>query len=104
MHLIHAFVDHNDLKAKFLNQLNLPTGCSPIKNREQIHALDVWHLMADKWNDKSFELETVTMQELHMDFTVANMTPATAEKVEDKWSAVAGEVLLHCKFAKKWSS
>ena len=75
--------------------------------------MDLWHLMADKWNDESFELETVTMQELHMDFTfldiilhadVANMTPATAEKVEDKWSAVAGDVLLHCQFAKKWSS
>ncbi len=30
MRLIHALIDHDDLKTKFLNQLNLPASCWPI--------------------------------------------------------------------------
>jgi hypothetical protein len=52
MRLIHALVDHDEIKAKFLNRLNLPAGRSSVENREQLRATDVWHLMADKWNDK----------------------------------------------------
>ena len=55
MRLIHALVDHDEIKAKFLNRLDLPTGRSAVENREQIRATNVWHLMADKWNDKNFE-------------------------------------------------
>ena len=101
MRLIHALVDHDHLKAKFLNRLSIPTGRSSIENREQVRASDVWHLLADKWNDKTFEPETVAMPELHTDLSfsdiilyaeVAHMTPATAEKVEDKWSAMVLEM------------
>jgi hypothetical protein len=51
----------------------------------------------EKWNDKEFEPEPVLMPALHRDFAfsdlilhseVAHMTPATAEKVEDKWSSM----------------
>jgi hypothetical protein len=52
MRLIHALVDHDEIKAKFLNRLDLPTGRSVVENREQIRARNVWHLMANKWNDK----------------------------------------------------
>jgi hypothetical protein len=101
MRLIHALVDHDHLKAKFLNRFSLPTGRSSVENREQMRASDVWHLLAEKWNDQYFAPETVAMPELHTDFTfsgiilhadVANMIPATAEKVEDKWSAMVLEM------------
>jgi hypothetical protein len=93
--LIHALVDHDKIKAKFLNCFNLPAGQFAVKNREPIHATNVWHLLADKWNDKDFEPETVSLPEVHSVFAlsdinlhleVADLTPATAENVEDKWS------------------
>jgi hypothetical protein len=99
--LIHTLVDHDEIKAKFLNRLNLPAGRSSVENREQIRATNVWHLMATKWNDKDFEPETVSLPEVHTDFSfseqifhldVENLTPATAEKVEDKWSAMVLEM------------
>jgi hypothetical protein len=99
MRLIHALVDHDEIKAKFLNRLNLPAGRSSVENREQLRGTDVWHLMADKWNDKNFITETVSMPALHSEFTfsdiilhsdVENLTPATAEKVEGKW----GDMIL----------
>ena len=101
MRLIHTLVDHDEIKAKFLNRLNLPAGRSSVENREQIRATNVWHLMATKWNDKDFEPETVSLPEVHTDFSfseqifhldVENLTPATAEKVEDKWSSMILEM------------
>jgi hypothetical protein len=101
MRLIHALVDHDEIKAKFLNRLDLPAGRSAVENREQIRATNVWHLMANKWNDKNFEPETASMPEVHSEFAlsdvilhieVAHLTPATAEKVEDKWSSMILEM------------
>jgi hypothetical protein len=66
-------VDHDQIKAKFLNRLNLPAGCSTVENREQLHTTNVWHLLAEKWNDKKFEPETVAMPELHTDFTFSDI-------------------------------
>jgi hypothetical protein len=65
MRLIHALVDHDEIKAKFLNRLDLPAGCSVVKNREQICSTNVWHLMANKWNDMYFLPETASLPEVH---------------------------------------
>jgi hypothetical protein len=101
MRLIHALVNHDEIKAKFLNHLDLPASCYIVKNREQICATNVLHLLANKWNDNYFSSETVLMQEVHSDFAVsdiilhsevANLTPATAEKVEDNWSSIILEM------------
>ena len=101
MRLIHALVDHDALKSKFLNRLNLPAGHSSIKNQQQAHATDVWHLLAEKWNDKNFAPETVSLPALHTEFAfldvilhadVEDLLPATAEKVEDKWSLMILEM------------
>ncbi len=101
MRLIHALVDHDDLKAKFLNRLDLPAGRASIENRVQLRATDVWHLLADKWNDPKFEPDTVALPQLHSNFAVsdiilyvdvADLTVATAEKVEDKWSTMVLEM------------
>jgi hypothetical protein len=101
LRLIHALVDHDHIKTKFLNRLNLPAGRSAVENREQLRTTSVWHLLAEKWNDEKFEPDTVAMPEVHTDYTcsdiimhveVAHMTPATAEKVEDKWSSMVLEM------------
>ncbi len=34
LRLIHALINYGEIKAKFLNQLNLPAGRSSVKNRE----------------------------------------------------------------------
>ncbi len=52
MRLIHALVDHDEIKAKFLNRSDLPAGRSVVENREQFCTTNVWHLIANKWNDK----------------------------------------------------
>ena len=101
MRLIHALIDHDDLKTKFLNRLNLPAGRSSVENRQQARESDVWHLLADKWNDKNFSPETISLPAVHTEFTfpdvilhaeVADLAPATAEKVEDKWASMILEM------------
>ena len=101
MRLIHSLTDNDAIKSKFLNRLNLPAGRASIENRQEARATDVWHLMADKWNDRNFAPETVSFPELHTDFTftevilhddVADLTPATAEKVEEKWASMTLEM------------
>ena len=101
MRLIHSLIDFDDIKRQFLNRMNLPPGRSSVENREQLRASNVWQKMADKWNDKSFSPETVAMPDVCTEFAfsdvilhdeVANLTPATAEKVEDKWSSMILEM------------
>ena len=73
MRLIHALVDHEEIKAKFLNRLNLPAGFSSVKNREQLRATNVWRLLAEKWNDKNFNPETVVVPAVHTNFTFSDI-------------------------------
>ena len=81
--------------------MNLPSGRSSVENREQLRASNVWQKMADKWNGKSFEPETVAMPDVCTEFSfsdiilhneIADLTPAWAEKVEDKWSSMVLEM------------
>ena len=99
--LIYTLIDFDDIKQQFLKRMNLPPGWSSVENREQLRALNVWQKMADKWNDKSFEPETVAMPDACTEFSfsdiilhseVADLTPASAEKVEDKWSSMVLEM------------
>ena len=101
MRLIHALVDHDDIKAKFLNRLNLPAGRCTVENREQFCAMDAWHLLADQWNDEDFAPETCALPHLHTEFAfadiilhaeVGDLTPETAKKVEDKWRSMVLEM------------
>jgi hypothetical protein len=59
--------------------------------------MDIWHLLANKWNDKDFAPEIMSLPQLHTKFAlqdimlhseVAALTPATADKVEDKWASM----------------
>ncbi len=57
--------------------------------------------MSDKWNDPHFSSCTTVMGELHSDFAfpividhnvVSDMTPATPEKVKDRWASLVHEL------------
>ncbi len=56
LHLIHAVIDDNDIKAAYLSWLNLPSGRMAIEQRNTpaALALNVWQMVADKWNDPLF--------------------------------------------------
>ena len=50
LHLIHALVDHDEIKRSFLTCHDLTRGCISIENRntEDARASSVWQLIADK--------------------------------------------------------
>jgi hypothetical protein len=103
MRLIHALVNHDEIKAKFLNGLNLFAGCFTFYDREQLSTANVWHLLAENWNDKKFAQETESMPALNKETAISNiilqsgvvcMTLARAKKVKDKSSLL--EIKINC--------
>lgn len=97
LRLIHAVIDDNDIKTAYLSRLNIPSGRMAIEQRHTAaaKAANVWQMVAEKWNDPLFLPVTSPKADLHSDFalpiaiaydTVATLQPATAEKVEEKWS------------------
>lgn len=99
LRLIHALVDHDDIKSAYLTRHDLPSGRMAIENRNTVEARmgTVWQMMADRWNDPNFLPVTGIFPELHSDFSrpialnhdyVSQMQVATAEKVEEKWNTM----------------
>jgi hypothetical protein len=98
LRLIHAIVDDVDIKAAYKRRLDVPNGRMAVENRKTPAAIaaNVWHMVSEKWNDKSFA-PTTSVKETHSDFArpipipfdvVSHFLPATPEKVEEKWSAM----------------
>jgi len=98
LRLIHCIIDFNDIKTAYQNRLNVPSGRMDVENRKQpaVLAANVWHMVAAKWNDTSFQPVT-SVKATHSDFArpisipfdvVSNCQPATPEKVEEKWNAM----------------
>jgi hypothetical protein len=96
LRLIHAIIDDVDIKAAYVRRLNLPGGRMAIENRRTpaAIALNVWHMVAEKWNNPSFA-PTTSVKETHSDFSlpisipsdaVCNLMPATPEIVGVKWN------------------
>jgi hypothetical protein len=56
LRLIHALIDHDEIKSAFLMRHNLPGGHMTIENRntEEARLGTVWQMLADKWNDPIF--------------------------------------------------
>jgi hypothetical protein len=109
LRLMHPLVDHNEIKRAYLARHDLPSGQIAVENRNTPAAMaqNVWHLIADKWNDVLFAPSTNAM-DCHLDFfvsetigfdTVCNFAKATAEKVEERWG---GMVLALNRIIKKW--
>ena len=98
LRLIHCIVDNDDIKDAFIHQ-NKTTRVR-LENENRNHTESVWSKIADKWNDPQFEPVTEDMTSEHSDFKadiidhelVADLAPATAEKVEKKWATVKNEL------------
>jgi hypothetical protein len=99
LHLIHAVIDDNDIKAAYLGRLNLPSGRMAIEQRNTQAAMEsnVWHMVANKWNDLNFLPVTSVKSDTHSNFarpislsfeTVSTLQPATMEKVKEKWNSM----------------
>jgi hypothetical protein len=99
LRLIHALIDHDEIKRAFHTRHNLPGGRMEVENRntEELRMSSVWQLMADKWNDPLFLPVTAALPDVHSEFgrpiplsyeTVSHMQPATAEKVEERWQSM----------------
>ena len=99
LRLIHALVDHDDVKSAYLTRHDLPSGRMASENRNTVEARTgtVWQMLADRWNDPNFLPVTGIFPELHSDFSrpmainhdyVSQMQAATAEKVEEKWNTM----------------
>ena len=69
-----------------------------VENRRTAEAVawNVWHMVAEKWNNQSFA-PTTSVKDTHSDFSlpipipfnaICNLMPATTEKVEEKWNSM----------------
>ena len=95
LRLIHAPINHVDIKRAFFRYHDLPGGRIAVENCNMVeaHMDSVWQMTADKWNDLNFLPVTAVLPELHSDFerpipllykTVSHMQKATSEKVEER--------------------
>ena len=98
LRLIHAIIDNPEIKHAFIHRAKLPPGRMSIEQRK--HTVSVFAMIAEKWNDTDFDAITEDHTSVHSDFTsciishedVADLAPATPEKVEDKWASVKNEL------------
>lgn len=110
LRLIHAMVDHDNIKRAYITRGHLPSGRMTVENRNTQATKDksVWKLLADKWNDPLYFPVTSVKENTHSDFSrpialsfeiVSHMQPATVEKVQEKWSSM---VLALNRVIQKW--
>ena len=95
LRLIHALIDDDDIKWVYLVRLDVSSDRMVIENcnTPESKAASVWALMSRKWNNPQF-LPSSMIISLQSDFhdpiaidhdVVSDMTPATPEKVKEKW-------------------
>ena len=105
LRLIHALIDHDNIKRAFLGLHDLPGGRMGVENRntEEARMNSVWQMLSDKWNDPNFLPVTAVLPDLHSDFerpipllyeAVSHMQKATAEKVQERWQSM--NLQLNC--------
>ena len=102
LRLIHALIDEDDIKRAYLMRLDVSSDRMVIENRNtpESKAASVWAMMSRKWNDPQFSPTTMKI-DLHSDFhdpiaidhdVVSDMSPATPEKVKEKWDGLLHEL------------
>jgi len=102
LRLIHALLDDDNIKRAYLVRLDVLSDRMVIENRNtpESKAASVWAMMSQKWNDPQFS-PTSMIIDLHSDFydpiaihhdVVSDMTPATPEKVKEKWNGILHEL------------
>ena len=98
LRLIHAIIDDVNIKSAYICRHHVPSGRMAVENRRTAEAVasNVWHMVSEKWNNKSFA-PTTSIKDTHSDFAlpisipfdcICNLMPATPEKVEEKWNAM----------------
>jgi hypothetical protein len=96
--LIHALIEHDDIKQAYLTRLNSLTRAE-LENRNSTKNRDatVWELIAQEFNDPTFNPVTKILLLSHEDFIVeidlsyskvAHMAEATPDKVKEKFSSM----------------
>ena len=95
LRLIHAIIDHNEIKRAYLDRLDVPSGRMALENRNTVEARsgNVWEMVAKKWNDPLYLPVTSVKEHTHFDFScplalsfesVSTLKPATADKVAER--------------------
>ena len=71
LRMIHALVDHDDIKRAFHTRNNAPDGCMAVENRNmaETRAASVWLLIVEKWNDPLFLPIMGVLLNVHSDFS-----------------------------------
>lgn len=99
LRLIHALIDHDDIKELFLHRNDLSGDRLEIENRNSTERRQatVWDKLAEKWNDPLYNPVSEEIPELHSRYivsldlghkNVADMSPATPEKCQSKFSSL----------------
>lgn len=99
LRIIHCLVDDDDVKRAYLHRNDIPQGRLHIDNRNSVDKRNktVWELMADKFNDPSFNPVSEQLPHLHSDFicsedighdSVKEISRATPEKCQSKLAAM----------------
>ena len=96
--LIHALIDHDDIKAAYICRDDIPSGRMAVENRntEEAKAASVWQMMADKWNNKDFSPATASQPDWHphygasetITFQMMSDFLPNAEKVKERFESM----------------
>ena len=97
--LIHAIVDHDEIRRAFHTCHNAPCGHMAVKNRNlaETRAASFWQLIANKWNDLLFLPIMEVLPNVYLDFSqqiavafesLSHMQSASVEKVEERWQSM----------------
>jgi len=101
LRLIHCLVDNDDIKGAFLRRADVHTRREIDARNSDVRDPTVWEMMADKWNDPSFDASTL-VSDCHEEFAesipvnhaeVAHLLPADPTKVENKFVELRANLL-----------
>jgi hypothetical protein len=103
LRLIHTVVDHDDIKLAFLHRSD-SLARPQLENRNSTDKRDrtCWELMSDKWNDKSYNPETMVFltegqymfrDKIDLSYsTVQHLAAATPDKCKTKMNEMMGQL------------
>jgi hypothetical protein len=99
LRLIHALLDHDNIKTAYVRRGDISSGRMAVENRntDEAKAASVWQMMADKWNDENFAPATACEPDWHFHYTssetitfamVSEFLPPDAKKVKDRFESM----------------
>jgi hypothetical protein len=100
LRLMHAIVDDDNIKRAYIHRNDVPSGRMAVENRNtaEAKAANVWQMVADKWNDVTFEPVTESVPDLfHTTFDVSEIIshdmvvsnlPPNADKAKERFESM----------------